>query len=180
MKKLLTLLILTTGLTYSQTPYWLSGDGYNIYNGNRGNVLLGVRSPFASKLAIDPGNEAYGIALTSDQGQYGNYVQIGVLGRNMDILQGRLLFNLHTSNTDIKFAGYDFRLADKSLFYISGEGNVGIGTTTKNPPMARLQIEGGPKWTADGYNKSILLGAQDAIGFNGGGYKFGIGATGSV
>jgi hypothetical protein len=138
-----------------------------------------VRSPFASKLAIDPGNEAYGIALTSDQGQYGNYVQIGVLGRNMDILQGRLLFNLHTSNTDLKFAGYDFRLADKSLFYISGEGNVGIGTITRNPPTARLQIEGGPKWTTDGYKRGVMLGMQDAVVFGSTGYKFGVGANGA-
>ncbi|MBX7152051.1 hypothetical protein K1X84_10450 [bacterium] len=180
MKKLLLILVfLISGTSIAQTPYWLSGDGYNIYNGNPGNVLLGLRSPFGARLSIDAGSEAYGLSLTSDMGQFGNYVQIGMLGRNMDILQGRMLFNLYTSNKELKYTGYDFRIAEKSAFFINGEGNVGIGTVTKNPPIARLQIEGGPLWSVDGYKKSLFLGAQDAIGFNGGGYKFGIGANGS-
>ncbi|MBX7152052.1 hypothetical protein K1X84_10455 [bacterium] len=180
MKKLLLILVfLISGTSIAQTPYWLSGDGYNIYNGNPGNVLLGLRSPFGARLSIDAGSEAYGLSLTSDMGQFGNYVQIGMLGRNMDLLQGRMLFNLYTSNKELKYTGYDFRIAEKSAFFINGEGNVGIGTVTKNPPIARLQIEGGPLWSVDGYKKSLFLGAQDAIGFNGGGYKFGIGANGS-
>lgn len=180
MKKILiTFLIVIATDAYSQTQYWLSGDGFNVYNSNPGNILLGLRSPQGAKLSIDPGSEVYGLSLTSDQGQYGNYVQMGMLGRNMDLLQGRLLFNLQTSSTTLNYAGFDFRVKDKSVFFVNAEGNVGIGTVTKNPPIARLQIDGGPAWSSDGYKRSLLLGNQDAIAFYGGGYKFALGVNGS-
>ena len=162
----------------AQSLYWMSRDGHDIYTRSKGDVLIGLKKGYA-RFNVDAGDHLFGLALTADRGAYDNVFQLGVVGRQLELLQGRVLFNVQTSNEDAAFSGFDFRVMDKSICFVSGNGNVGIGTAVSTPPQARLEVIGGPGIASSGYRRTLQLNQGDALTYDSPGYTLGVGSIGN-
>ncbi len=172
MKKILWLLLLSFGLagsSFAQIGWWTSSDTLNVFNKNKGAVLIGSYQPLG-KLTVGPDDKFYNLSLVGDYNNLAkNYLQIGVTGRGFENLQGQTIFDLYHSNTQFRNAGYNFRINGQSQFFINGEGNIGIGT---EKPEAKLDLTGGPNW--GGFNKAIHIPINHAVHFDAGTNQFGL------
>lgn len=178
MKKILWLLLLSFGLaesSFAQIGWWTSSDTLNVFNKNKGAVLIGSYQPLG-KLTVGPDDKFYNLSLVGDYNNLAkNYLQIGVTGRGFENLQGQTIFDLYHSNTQFRNAGYNFRINSQSQFFINGEGNIGIGT---EKPEARLDLTGGPNW--GGFTKAMRVPGEHAIKFESNGREYGMVASGGM
>ena len=158
-----------TSRSFAQIGWWTSSDTLNVFNKNKGAVLIGSYQPLG-KLTVGPDDKFYNLSLVGDYNNLAkNYLQIGVTGRGFENLQGQTIFDLYHSNTQFKNAGYNFRINGNSQFFINGEGNIGIGT---EKPEAKLDLTGGPNW--GGFNKAIHIPINHAVHFDAGTNQFGL------
>lgn len=178
MKKTLWILLLVFGFTndsFSQIGWWTSSDTLNVFNKNKGSILIGSYQSLG-KLTVGPDDKFYNLSLVGDYNNLAkNYLQIGVTGRGFENLQGQTIFDLYHSNTQFKNAGYNFRINGQSQFFINGEGNIGIGT---EKPEAKLDLSGGPNW--GGFTKAMRIPGEHAIKFESAGSEYGMVATGGM
>ncbi len=164
-----TSLLILSSATYGQSKWWVSSDSVNIFTRNTGGVMIGGVEPFG-KLTVGGDRLGFNLALVGDYNNLTkNYLKIGVLGRASNGLDGHTLFDLYHSNGTLKKAGFNFRINEKSAFFINGEGNIGIGT---EKPQAGLDINSGPDW--GGFKKGLRLSANNAISIESGEMKYGM------
>lgn len=172
MKQLLfavTSLLILSSASYGQSKWWVSSDSVNIFTRNTGGVMIGGVEPLG-KLTVNSDRLGFNLALVGDYNNLTkNYLKIGVLGRASNGLDGHTLFDLYHSNGTLKKAGFNFRINEKSAFFINGEGNIGIGT---EKPLAGLDITSGPDW--GGFRRGIRLSANNAISVESGEMKYGM------
>ncbi len=167
--------VIWTADAFSQIGWWTSSDTLNVFNKNKGAVLIGSYQPLG-KLTVGPDDKFYNLALVGDYNNLAkNYLQIGVTSRGFENLQGQTVFDLYHSNSQLRNAGYNFRINGQSQFFINGEGNIGIGT---EKPEAKLDLTGGPNW--GGFTKVMRLPGEHAIKFESGGNEYGMVATGGM
>lgn len=161
---------LETGTAHAQFNWWTTGDTVNIFNKNRGGVLIGAGQPIG-KLTLGPDERFYNLALVGDYNNIArNYLKIGVLSQSaVPKYQGHVLFDLFHQNPETKYPGFNFRVNEKSIMFLNAEGNIGIGTEL---PDARLQIKGGPAWGS--FVRALGLGTNAAIHFGSGAGEFGL------
>lgn len=178
MKKFFWILCMSSVITsrsFAQIGWWTSSDTLNVFNKNKGAVLIGSYQPLG-KLTVGPDDKFYNLSLVGDYNNLAkNYLQIGVTGRGFENLQGQTIFDLYHSNTQFRNAGYNFRINGQSQFFINGEGNIGIGT---EKPEAKLDLTGGPNW--GGFTKALRVPGEHAIKFESNGSEYGMVATGGM
>lgn len=152
---------------------------------NSGNIGIGTQNPdrrLHVYSSINKGAEAPFRVQT-------NFGHINIGSRNeswahIETDRSKFYFNkgLRVNSGEIgSYDGQDLKLitgsGSGSQMTIKTNGNIGVGV---NNPQARLEISGGPRWTSNGWKKSLKIDNGSAIQFSANSnLRFGIGASNS-